>query len=270
MTHTHFSRAFTPGLRLERPEEVLTIEVVTLGELTVGADGVWLFDPGFDRVDPPLALPAGTWRVEASVVTGVSRGTGERQQVVAALQLSRGQASTWEDVATVSCDSGLIAFSTSADETLDADEADGLFAQGARTFASRAGYGDGGYGVFLGRDARGEPVSCTVDFFVLVAPLTKVFTLTAERLAQPGPLIDVVLDAFGLEVEVLAPPGLLSLDATGRTSEEVTQFVVRAFDAAGEPLFVGYTSQALRWSFVHPGPQLARAELEFQYGVEAL
>ena len=68
---------------------------------------------------------------------------------------------------------------------------------------------------------------------------------------------------------------LVELDVTGpldsrRVSPEVTSFELRAFDAGGGQLFVGYSAQGDRWSFTKPDGATARMELFLQAGVEAL
>ncbi|MFO0723477.1 MAG: hypothetical protein U1E65_06840 [Myxococcota bacterium] len=279
MTHTDFARAFQAGLVIDRGFERLELKPEELGTLTVGPEGLWVFDPGFDRVDPPIdSLTHGKYLVTAAVVEASAKEGGGARRVVAALRaaLTGSKVVRWVDQGTVSCDGGWIAMSTRADtEALTPEDEAVLHTTGPEIASCLAGYGDGGYGVFLGFDAADRAVACAVDFFVLVSPRELVVPLPTAL--SPGPLRLPALEALGVALEV-PPPGtmedgqavVLVLDASRRVSPEVTSFELRAFDAGGGQLFVGYSAQGDRWSFTKPDGAVARMEVFLQAGVEAL
>ncbi len=281
MTHTDFGRAFTAGRIIERAQERLRIEAVKLGALELGAEGLWIFDPGFARRGVPLdLLPPGSYRVEASIVHATSDESGRESRVVAALLAIAGQGEVvrWVDAGTVSCDSGWISLSTSAEAQAPVPESEDTLHTWRPGIAScLAGYGDGGYGYFVGYDAADRAVACAVDFFILVAPKEALIPLPLSGFDASASLSSPALEALGLKFEV-PPLGTLSdgqpvwmvLDARGRQSAEVTNFELRAWDAAGAPVFVGHSAQGLRWTFFRPEPSIGRLELALQTGVEAL
>lgn len=281
MTHTHFERAFTSGRSIDRGHERLTLETARVGTLEVGDAGLWVFDPGFARVGAPLeGLTPGRYAVDVAVVHAAPAGGGLTRTVVAALraQLEHVEVTEWRDAQTVSCDSGWVALATrpDAEAPVPATE-DTLHTARPDIASSQAGFGDGGYGVFVGLDAGGLPVAVVVDYFVLVAPREVAVELPLGALSTPGDVTPPELDALGLSLRVAAPgtvdgdqPVWLVLNARRRTSPEITSFELRATDAEGAPLFVGYGAQGLVWSYTRPERAPARVVLALQAGVEAL
>ncbi len=281
MTHTHFERAFTSGRSIERGHERLTLETARVGALDVSDAGLWVFDPGFARVGTPLeGLTPGRYAVDVALVHAAPTGGGNTRTVVAALRALRADAEVaqWRDAQTVSCDSGWVALATrpDAEAPVPATE-DTLHTARPDIASSQAGFGDGGYGVFVGLDVHDQPVAVVVDFFVLVAPREVAVELPLGALSAPGDVTPPELDALGLSLRVAAPgttdgdqPVWLVLDARRRTVPEVTGFELRATDAAGAPLLVGYGAQGLVWSYTRPERAPARVVLALQAGVEAL
>ena len=281
VTHTHFERAFTSGRVIERGHERLTLETARVGTLEVGDAGLWVFDPGFARVGAPVeGLTPGHYTVDVALVHATPAGGGAARTVVAALRAVRADAEVtqWRDAQTVSCDSGWVALATrpDAEAPVPATE-DTLHTMRPDIASSQAGFGDGGYGVFVGVDAGGQPVAVVVDYFVLVAPRELAVELPLAALSTPGDVTLPELDALGLSLRVAAPgttdgdqPVWLVLDARRRTTPEVTGFELRATDQAGAPLFVGYGAQGLVWTYTRLQRAPARVVLALQAGVEAL
>lgn len=281
MTHTHFERAFTSGRVIERGHERLSLETARVGTLEVSDAGLWIFDPGFARVGAPVeGLTPGHYLVEVALVHATPAGGGATRTVVAALRARRADAEVaeWRDAQTVSCDSGWVALATrpDAEAPVPATE-DTLHTARPDITSSQAGFGDGGYGVFVGLDADGLAVAVVVDYFVLVAPREVAVELPLDTLSTPGDATPPELDALGLSLRVAAPgttdgdqPVWLVLDARRRTSPDITSFELRATDAAGAPLFVGYGAQGLVWSYTRPERPASRVVLALQAGVEAL
>jgi hypothetical protein len=242
--HTDFTRAFTPGLRITRPGDTFELDVEHLGALDIGPRGLWVFDPGYPVVDPPFALPAGRYRVDLGVTSPPRLTTAMRVALPDAAVVE------WRDVGTVACDGGSVAVASTPEQ--------------AAALTTRAGFGDGGYGCFLGLDAHGTAVAFVVDFFVLVGPDDVRLALSPE---VRGRVVDPRLDDAGLVLT--ATDDGFSLDATAKVSADVTDFALMVFDANGQQMICNSSAQAGRWWWERPHPSLRRLELWFQRGVIA-
>ncbi len=252
LMHTNFERAFTHDLVVPGNGETLRLSVERGAPFTLHNDLV-LLEPGDARVQLRVSLVPGTYAPEASIARA-----GDNAVVAALRVIKTGTSVTsWHDVGTLSCDGGWLALATRAEAVI---ERDGLWSASPEMVASQAGFGDGGYGVFIGKDARGEAVACVIDYFVLVGPVVSTITLPARgRITHDsGVTIDVGGDHF------------VRIDTTQRTSDEVTDFKLHAFAATGEAVFVGYSTQGGIYVFEAPDVPVTRLELSFQTGVVAL
>jgi hypothetical protein len=172
----------------ELTDDVLLPEIfLPSGRLVVGE---YLLDS--EGLDVETDLPPGRYRVHATLAT--SDDGADARVAYATLVVSDAPTARWEEVGGIAVDGGTTAFiSTEGRDALvelfESDEAawerfwleDAWDSQVAHDYLATelkidgdlnmvylgAGYGDGGYPVFVGFDTAGQPTQVVVDFYVV-------------------------------------------------------------------------------------------------------
>lgn len=192
--HSDFEAAFRPGARfLDSDGNVLTIRIVSMGELPLRSGKVALGDPltGLAAMAGPAgALPSGSFPVELAVVDYPHH---DSRVAVARLRLSNAPIDRWVKAEVgAGVDSGTAGFADGADVEAVAEEEVGeallkaleasyvdtfstaqIDAGGGKVFAFSSGIGDGCYAAYwaIGRD--GAPTALCLDFDLLTEAETE-------------------------------------------------------------------------------------------------
>ncbi len=283
--HTDFRKAFHHGLVIDLPEETITVEVLSIGELVVEQDtGLHVGDPlaAHTATALTLKLPPGRYMAQLSEVDIRAKdGSAEATGTAACrLKLAEGHAESWRFAGSFGTEDGLGAWMT--------DEAHEILAQGGRTgarsriglAASRdgltnglasshhegagepdvawchTGFGGGNYDLYVGVDADGRPVELVADFQLLMEPVEAQGTVDDPYTEPPGIVSLPVLDEIGITVrrahddETTALSGLpmwFEIDAReNRRDPRLGYPEVRGYDAEGAPVPLNITNEGFR------------------------
>ena len=280
--HTDFTRAFTDGLVVERPEERLFIKVVDVGTVTLENDGpLVVMDPlgAADPLELPVRLPAGTYTVQVSRVRIALRdGSASVTQLAAArLLLGPGPVRTWHWVGEHAVDSGLSALLTreaaraveqrrpAVERQMNTAISRDPLTAGAiptRPAASAdlaffaAGTGDRPVEFYVGVDEEGRGVEVVADFGILLEPVESLHSFVDPASWPPGLLSKPDLDEMGIEVRRAHPhetvpstgaPVWIAIDARSIARDPRRGFPrVEAMGVDGEPVPIEVVTEGYR------------------------
>ncbi|RME26325.1 MAG: hypothetical protein D6798_06975, partial [Deltaproteobacteria bacterium] len=291
--HTDFHKAFHHGHVIERPDETITIEVLSTGDLVLThPSGLHVGDPiaAHTATALTLTLPPGRYPAQLSeVVIRARDGSAEATAIAASrIKLAEGRAVSWRFAGSFSTDDGIGAWMT--------DEAHEVLAQGGRDgarariglAASRdgltnglassrydgsgpqdvawclTGFGGGDYDVYVGLDADDRPVELVADFQVLLDPVEATGTIEDPYTEPPGIVSLPVLEDIGVTVRrahddetasLSGKPLWFEIDARQNRRDPRLGFPeVRGFAPDGQPVPLDVTNEGFRIQVALPAP----------------
>jgi len=303
-----FVRVFTDGLKIDRPDEQITVSVRGVGAVVVAENGPLVADDPLGP-DTPLKLPIKLVpehypvQVSRALIQPTDGSQGETLVAAARLLVGDGTPVLWHWIGQYTLHSGLGAFmSGSAANALvtrrdalvkaivTAVQADPNIATSIPTRPAApadlaffpAGTGQGSVELYVGVDGSGLPVEVVADFLVLVEPEELVTRVEDPDDLAPGNLHLSGLNTLGIDLRKARPdevvpltgaPCWFFLDAQAIARDPRIGFPrIRCVDDQGRPVALLPTTEGYRLWLARPpdGVVVKALSVVIQLGVRSL